>query len=266
VGYDRAVPETANRVVRIHFEVQGDGPTVILHTGGGGDLEMWRLAGYDAGLGGFRTVLMDHRGHGRSDRPTDPAEHHIDRYVEDVVAVADAAGVERFAFFGYSGGAEIGYHLAAKHPDRVAALVGLGAVGAPTDPATWQLERAEDIRSGGIDVLVRGLLEEEPGISSWFLDQMRSTDPEMLALQLEGSAEASPWDKFVRIAAPTLIVVGELEEGPGDTAARNARTAADRIPGGRAEVLPGLGHCVAFERSDLVLAHVRPFLASVDLG
>jgi len=49
-------------------------------------------------------------------------------------------------------------------------------------------------------------------------------------------------------------------------AARNARTAADRIPGGRAEVLPGLGHCVAFERSDLVLAHVRPFLASVDLG
>jgi pimeloyl-ACP methyl ester carboxylesterase len=260
------MPETTNGGVRIHYEVEGDGPVVILHTGGGGDLRMWRLAGYCGGLDGYTRVLMDHRGHGGSDRPADPTEHDIDRYVEDVLAVADASGARRFAFFGYSGGATVGYRLAAEHEDRVGALIALGAVGSPEDPRAAVRDEAFELRRLGIGWLVDALLQDEPDLSPWFLEQMRSTDAEMLALQLEGSAEFSPWDAFARIAVPTLIVVGELEEGPDEAAARNARTAADLIPGGRPVVLPGLGHCRVFERSDLVLAHVRPFLAGLDLG
>jgi pimeloyl-ACP methyl ester carboxylesterase len=263
------MPEATNGGVRIHYEVEGDGPVVVLHTGGGGDLRMWRLAGYRSGLEGFTRVLMDHRGHGRSDRPAEPAEHGIDRYVEDVLAVADASGTDRFAFFGYSGGATVGYRLATEHGDRVGALIALGAVGSPEDSATAvrdEMDEMVELRRQGIGWLVDALLEDEPGLSSWFLEQMRSTDAEMLALQLEESATSSPWEAFARIVVPTLIVVGELEEGPGDAAARNARTAADLIPGGRSVILPSLGHCKAFERSDLVLAHVRPFLAELDLG
>jgi pimeloyl-ACP methyl ester carboxylesterase len=260
------MPEASNGDVRIHYQVEGDGPALILHTGGGGDLRMWRLAGYSERLEGYTRILMDHRGHGRSDRPADPAEHGTDRYVGDVLAVADTAGAGRFAFFGYSGGATIGYRLAAEHGDRVSALIALGAVGSPDDPPAAQWDAAAELRRHGIGSLVDDLLADEPDLSPWFLEQMRSTDAEMLALQLEGSAEFSPWDAFARIALPTLIVVGELEEGMDNAAARNARTAADLIPGGRLAVLPGLGHCGAFERSQLVLAHVLPFLASVDVG
>jgi pimeloyl-ACP methyl ester carboxylesterase len=260
------VPRPANDGVGIHVEVVGDGPPLILHTGAGGDLRMWRLAGYVDGLHGWTLALMDHRGHGRSDRPTSPEEHALDRYVGDVLEVADAIGAERFAFAGYSGGAEVGYRLAADHPDRVAALVAIGAVGGPDEPEESRADLASEVRHDGIEVLVRGLLEEEPDLSPWFVEQMRSTDPEMLALQLEGLAGTSHWQVLERIQAPTLLVVGELEEGPDGAAARNARTAADRIPRGRPVVLPDLGHCGAFERSDLVLAHVVPFLASVDLG
>jgi pimeloyl-ACP methyl ester carboxylesterase len=260
------MPTTTNGDVRIHFEVEGDGPVVVLHTGGGGDLRMWRLAGYAEGLDGYTRVPMDHRGHGGSDRPADLEEHDIDRYVEDVLAVADAAGAGRFAFFGYSGGAMIGYRLAAEHGDRLAALIALGAVGSPDDQAADQRDVAADLRRHGIGSLVDALLGDEPDLSPWFIEQMRSTDAEMLALQLEGSAAFSPWDAFARIIVPTLVVVGELEEGPDGAAARHARTAVDLVPGGRFAVLPGLGHGGAFERSDLVLAQVRPFLAELDLG
>jgi pimeloyl-ACP methyl ester carboxylesterase len=107
------MPTTDRSGVRIHYEVEGDGPPLILHTGGGGDLGMWRIAGYPAALADRQVILMDHRGHGASERPRTIEEHRIDRYVEDVVAVADDLDLATFSFFGYSAGASVGYRLAA---------------------------------------------------------------------------------------------------------------------------------------------------------
>ena len=255
------MPEAVNEGVRIHYEVDGDGPPLVLHTGGGGDLRMWRIAGYVDGLFGYRCVLIDHRGHGRSDRPTGVREHTIDRYEGDVLAVMDELGVERFSFFGYSDGATLGYRLSATHPDRVAALIGLGAVGAPDESPDARRVWADEIRRDGIEALVRGLLEDEPDLPEWFVDQMRSTDAEMFALELEGRADHSLWDDLPLIEASTLIIVGELEEGDTRAAAANAHLAAKTLAdGGRAVVLPELGHCAAFVRSDLVVPQVRRFL------
>jgi pimeloyl-ACP methyl ester carboxylesterase len=252
--------------VEIHYEVEGDGPPLILHTGGGGDLEMWRLAGYTHGLPGRRLMLIDHRGRGKSGRPRDIAQHGIDLYVRDVLAVADDAGESRFSFFGYSAGAAIGYRLAAEHPDRIASLVGLGAVGPPTRERDL-LEVAARIRREGSEGLVQWLREEEPDFPEWFADEMRSTDPEMFALCIEAWMPwGGPWAEFARVEAPTLIVVGQLEEDDRESAADHARRAAASLQDGRAVVLPDLGHVMAFARSDLVLSHVRAFLKETAQG
>jgi pimeloyl-ACP methyl ester carboxylesterase len=253
--------------VEIHYEVFGDGPPLILHTGGGGDLRMWSLAGYTEGFPGRRLILIDHRGHGLSGRPAGIEQHHVDRYADDVVAVADALGVRRFSFFGYSAGSAIGYRLAARDPDRVEALVGLGAVGPESD---WREDDAGDaelagsIRREGSGVLVSLLRAQEPDLPEWFADQMRGTDAEMFALFLDaGRSWAGPWAEFPNIGAPTLIVVGELEEGDEGSAGKHAKQAAAALPSGRHAVLPGLGHVMAFVRSDLVLPRVREFLTEV---
>jgi pimeloyl-ACP methyl ester carboxylesterase len=255
------MPTIERNGTRIHYEVEGDGPPLILHTGGGGDLRMWRLAGYADGLAGRRLILMDHRGRGQSDRPTGVAQHGIDEYVDDVLAVADAAGAERFDFFGYSAGAEVGYRLAARHPDRVAALVGLGAIGGPDEDRGGSGDIAARVRREGAETLVSWLREDEPELPEWFADQMRSTDPEMFALTLEAwAAWGGPWAEFERIRSPTLLIVGQLEEGDDATAGANATTATLEMRDGRAEVIPGVGHCMAFVRSDLVLLPMRAFL------
>ena len=64
----------------------GTGPVVLWHTGGCGYGRMWELGGYIDGVPGFTHVLMDHRGHGRSEAPLDLEGHDMRRYVADVLA------------------------------------------------------------------------------------------------------------------------------------------------------------------------------------
>src|SRR5262245_27569535 len=118
--------------LRIHYRVVGDGPPVLWHTGGCGDGDMWELAGYVDALPGYAHVLMDHRGRGRSEAPTDMGGHHMSRYVADVLAVLDDVGAERAVFVGYSFGAHVGFSAALAAPQRLSGLVALDSL---PDPA-----------------------------------------------------------------------------------------------------------------------------------
>lgn len=77
----------------------------------------------DAFAGRFRPVLVELHGHGRSSRPADPSEYSMTRFVDDVVAVADHLGIDRFGMFGTSLGADVALETMLDHPDRVAAAV-----------------------------------------------------------------------------------------------------------------------------------------------
>lgn len=69
----------------------------------------------------FRVVRYDQRGNGLSE--WDVADFSFDRFVEDLEAVVDACGLDRFALYGTSQGAPIAAAYASRHPDRVSHLV-----------------------------------------------------------------------------------------------------------------------------------------------
>ena len=73
----------------------------------------------------FRVVRFDQRGVGLSD--SDPADISFEAWVKDLEAVADAAGLERFALLGASQGGAMAIAYAARHPERVSHLLLLGA-------------------------------------------------------------------------------------------------------------------------------------------
>jgi pimeloyl-ACP methyl ester carboxylesterase len=235
--------------LRLAYDVVGDGLPVVLHTGAAGDSRMWRHAGYVDGLDGFRVILLDHRGHGSSEAPVDAGAHTVADYAGDVVALANELGIERFAFWGYSNGARVGYRLAATHPQRITALVASGGVDAPDEDPHEGREAAQLVRNQGI----RAILGAEAA-PQWMIRQLADeTQPEVVARELECFAGWSPWPLLGQIAAPTLIIAG-VHEG------ENCAAAAASIRHGRCVLLPDLGHLAAFADGALALSHVRPFL------
>jgi len=245
--------------VGIQFAVTGEGPTVVLQTGGAGDGSMWRE--HLPYLTDFRVVQLDHRGRGGSARPTAVAAHAIGEYVADVVAVLDVLAVTRCGFVGYSAGAQVGYALAAGHPDRVAALVGLGA--------TWEESPQDEedpliaaLRSDGMASVVAAVEEEEAiKLPAWLRDQFMATDPEQFALNLQAWREWTPWPMHPQITCPTLLLAGDLE----DPEHLNA-VAAQQLPDATSAWLPGLGHVGAFLAAGAECERIVPFLAEALLG
>ncbi|MGD9676181.1 MAG: alpha/beta fold hydrolase, partial [Candidatus Bipolaricaulia bacterium] len=66
------MPYATNGGVRIHYEVEGAGPALLLHHWTFASLDVWHELGYvDALAPDHRLLLMDSRGHGKSDAPHD---------------------------------------------------------------------------------------------------------------------------------------------------------------------------------------------------
>jgi pimeloyl-ACP methyl ester carboxylesterase len=67
------MPYTTNQGIRIHYQLEGAGPPLILHHGFTASLEAWYDWGYvDALQHDYRLIVVDARGHGGSDKPHDP--------------------------------------------------------------------------------------------------------------------------------------------------------------------------------------------------
>ena len=111
---------------RIAYEQSGAGPALMLLHGGGHSRQVWHEVNYVERLQSHFTVIApDLRGHGESGSPTDPADYTADKMVQDILAVADACGVERFAIWGFSFGGKVGRYVAARS-ERVARIALMG--------------------------------------------------------------------------------------------------------------------------------------------
>src|SRR5436305_8041608 len=84
---------------------------------------------------GYRVIVPDLRGFGRSDVPEDTAAYGIDVLSRDVLTLLDEAGVERGVVIGHDWGSDVAWKTAWMHPERVSALAWLSVPFAPRAPA-----------------------------------------------------------------------------------------------------------------------------------
>ena len=107
---------------RLAYESVGDGPAVVLIHGL--LLDAWinrELATLISGLG-YRVLLLDLLGHGRSEKSSDPKDHRTDFYADQVVGLLDHLGVERAVIGGISLGCLVSLQVAVRYPRRVSGL------------------------------------------------------------------------------------------------------------------------------------------------
>lgn len=249
---------------RIRYRIVGDEnlPTALLVHGSALSSAIWRAFGYvDALRDRFRLVMPDLRGHGRSDAPHDEDAYAMDAIVGDLIAVLDAAAVERAHCVGYSFGARAVLSLAISAPERIASLALLGGSARPQRgvmdrmffPGTVEvLER--DGMDGFMDAWERRIGGRvDPTTRRAFT----ANDPLALAAYFRRSDHEPGIDdaELAKIDVPTLAVVGADDRARVDDTRAMART----VPGARLAVFRGVGH------SDTVaaaLSAVEPFLAA----
>ncbi|MDQ6601703.1 MAG: alpha/beta fold hydrolase [Chloroflexota bacterium] len=255
------MPYATNDGTRIYYEREGSGPPLVLQHGFTRSLEGWRDSGYvDALKNDYELILLDARGHGRSDKPHDPAAYAYDKRAADVLAVLDDAGIARAIFWGYSMGGHIGYAIGQYAPGRFDALILGGMHPYARDPAQSR-QRAEAIRSGGIAQYVAdGERREGPLPPQMRARVLANNDSEALAAATIASGDAPSFDEaLANLRIPVLIYAGDRDQPIHDEAAR-AATGKQHV---QFVTLPGLNHGEGSRRSDVVLPHVRAFLAGI---
>jgi len=271
--------------VRLHAVIGGDGPALLLVHGWPETWYAWRHV-MPALAQDFTVIAVDQRGIGLSDKPADGYDTRT--LGNDLVALMDALGHDRFAVVGHDTGFAIGYALAADHPERVDRVALAEIPGAPgTTPAPplflppplndrlWHLtfNRVEDLPEQliagreaaffGYEFAIQGgTLPAE--VVDYYVSLV--SDPESLRGSLAwyralDTTIAQNEARETKLAMPVLAIGGELSYG--DHVAEALQAVADDVQG---VVIPGTGHWVAEQAPEQVLEALTGFLAPYRAG
>jgi pimeloyl-ACP methyl ester carboxylesterase len=269
--------------LRLHAVVGGEGPPLLLVHGWPQTWYAWRLL-MPSLANDFEVVAVDQRGIGLSEKPRDGYDTRT--LANDMVALMDALGHERFALYGTDVGMPIAYAVAADHPERVERLIVSEAplpgitpspplfLPPPLNARLWHLafnqlppEVNEALVRGREDIFFGAEFDASAGTNKLpdevvrhYLDTLASDSD-----ALRGSFEfyrAIPTTSVqnaermtTRLTMPVLAIGGA--ESVGEAAAATMKLVADDVQGA---VVPA-AHWVAEQAPAELLAAVSEFLA-----
>ena len=244
--------------VRLHYEVHGSGPTVLLTHGYSSSSLMWK-GQVEALSKSHQLVIWDMRGHGRSDYPEDQAAYSEDVTVADMAGLLDAVGAETAIVGGLSLGGYMSLAFHARHPQRVRALLIID-----TGPGYRNDQARDGWNQNAIRTAERwerdGLNRSGPTSPEAGLSQHRSADG--LAKAARGmltQRDATVINSLPTIAVPSLVVVG-ANDTPFLTASDYM---AAKIPGAVKVVIPDAGHAANIDQPAAFNTAVAAFLAGL---
>jgi pimeloyl-ACP methyl ester carboxylesterase len=262
------------------FDARADGPEqgdlVLLLHGFPQTSFSWRHQVAALGAAGFRAVAPDQRGYSSRARPAEVTSYRAERFVEDVIGLADRLGADRFHLVGHDFGGFVAWDVASLHPERLSTLA-VVSTPHPGPMATSILEGGEQRERSSYMLFFRS-----PEAEPFFLDN----DAAGLRSLYEASG-LSEFDEYVRvltqpgamtaalnwyravdrstamgmrpITTPTLYVWSTNDPALGREA---AEATAGHVTGPyRFEVLEGVSHWIPEEAPDalnaLLLEHLR---------
>jgi pimeloyl-ACP methyl ester carboxylesterase len=237
--------------IQMHVEVRGDGEPLLLLHGGTGIGADWKLVFAGGDPAGFRLVVPDLRGHGRSTNPS--REFTLRRVAHDVSAMLDHLGLSRVKAIGLSLGAKTLLHMATQQPDRIKSMVLVSAT--PYFPAPARAAMAQL----SVDAFSEADWMAQRQRHTQGDDQIRMLFDQMRGLKDHHDDMAFTPPLLATIAARTLIVHGDRDPlYPVELALEMYRA----IPAAALWVVPNGGHgpifgAMAAPFVEASLAHLR---------
>jgi len=240
--------------VSLAVEDHGAGVPVILLHGFPLSSQMWlplRAAIEEAA----RLITPDLRGFGASDKPA--GSYGMDVFAADIVAVANALGLDRFILGGHSMGGYVALRIAATCPERLLGLILVDSKAeadgadarARRDAAIARIERgeAQAFRDEFVAALVApGTRDRAPRQ----LEEMRALAAEIPDYVLVGCLAGmrdriDSTELLKRLTVPALVIVGEHD---ALTPPAVAQALASALPAAELAVIPAAGHVPSVER------------------
>jgi 3-oxoadipate enol-lactonase len=114
------MPKEKTNYVEIYYNDEGSGETVLLLHGLSDSADIWQIIKGDL-IRDYRVILMDLRGHGRSDKPETP--YSIRKFSNDVENLLNALNVEKVYIVGFSLGGVVAQQFALNNPEKVISLI-----------------------------------------------------------------------------------------------------------------------------------------------
>lgn len=244
--------------VKIHYVTEGQGePVVLIHGFTASVPVQWQLPGIFSRLAKeYQVIAIDNRGHGKSDKPHDPAKYGPEM-VGDVIRLLDHLKIDKAHIVGYSMGGFMTGYLISKHPERVisATLGGAGWEQAEDPRLTFIEDLAKSLETGeGIRPLIMQLnppgapAPSEEQISSINQMVMLMNDPKALAACIRGIRGLSvAKEKLEANQVPTLCIIGDkdpLKAGVDEMEKHMANLTVC--------VVPGADHMTAFTQPKFI--------------
>jgi pimeloyl-ACP methyl ester carboxylesterase len=254
--------------VDLHYEQAGSGDDLLLLCGLGDDHTAWdaQVAGFQ---NRFRITVVDNRGVGQSSLPD--GEFRVHDMARDAAALLDRLGIASARVAGFSMGGAIAQELALSRPDLVRSLVLVGTWArgdrfVNTVLASWAwLAGVADSDRAFIDAFLPWVyapaLYEDGRIDEITETMLANPHPqgtEAFQRTARACIAHDALDRLGAIAAPTLVISGELDL---ILPPRFSRQLADRIPGARLVELAGRAHQPFQEEPEEFNAIVGPFWA-----
>ena len=237
----------------LRYAVAGSGPPLVLLHPFSDGLESW----WDIGLAGrlarrCQVIAIDARGHGGSDKPRESARHRIEHSVADVLAVMDAAQVDRAHVVGYSMGGWTALGLASLAPTRLRSLVVAGA-----HPYAQDLAHLRRWLDGGMERWCL-VLERSLGAlpAAW---RARATRNDLAALSAVVASDRTDQSEALGKALAGVTVPIRWIVGERDPARAAVSRAAAATPRGDLVLVPASDHFQTFASATFAAA-VAKFL------
>ena len=217
---------TAPDGVKIYFEVKGEGFPVILVHGFSGTGEGWKKGQLYSDLlnKGYKVVILDQRGNGRSDKPHTDAGYANDAEAKDIMGLATTLGLKKYDIVGYSRGSIITSRVFVLDK-RVhkAVMGGMGA--AYTNPEWPRRIHAYKALMGDTS------FHDVDGMIKYIRNN--PFDELALAYQQKWQPSTSPAE-LAKVKVPVLLIDGTEDHDNGDEVALNKL-----IPGSKLVHVPG---------------------------
>jgi pimeloyl-ACP methyl ester carboxylesterase len=255
-------------MARLHIDVEGSGPTLVLAHGFAGSA---RNFGPQARAlrDRNRVVRYDARGHARSEAPRDPAAYTPATLAEDMGRVLDHVGAEQAVVGGLSMGAGMALRFALAHPERVRGLVLAAFPPGPAEKTSVTAAAhafADAIERDGLEAAgARYVWGPGSGLDAEAAKLVRrgflEHPPHGLANTLRGGIAEQPSvdelaPQLATLRQPALVIAGARDR----MSFASSRELANTLPNARFVSVAGAGHVVNLARPAEFNAALAEFL------